>query len=101
MFDVVGLVGSIDNDMCGTYMTIGADTALHRALEAVDSLSSTAASHQRCFVVEIMVRRSGLASPAAFFVLGIAALCRVFLSWALPLAVLVLILGHGSFLSSS
>jgi len=55
VFAVVGLVGSIDNDMNGTTITIGANTALHRAIEAIDSLASTAASHQRCFVVEIMV----------------------------------------------
>jgi 6-phosphofructokinase 1 len=43
----VGLVGSIDNDMFGTDMTIGADTALHRITEAIDAIHSTAASHQR------------------------------------------------------
>lgn len=48
---VVGLVGSIDNDMVGTDMTIGADTALHRIVDALDQLTSTAASHQRTFVV--------------------------------------------------
>ena len=42
---MAGLVGSIDNDMFGTDMTIGADTALHRIVEAVDAISSTAASH--------------------------------------------------------
>ncbi len=56
---IVGLVGSIDNDMFGTDMTIGADTALHRITEAIDALSSTAASHQRTFVVEVMGRRCG------------------------------------------
>jgi len=56
---IVGLVGSIDNDMAGTDMTIGADTALHRIVEAVDAISSTAASHQRTFVVEVMGRRCG------------------------------------------
>ena len=44
---IVGMVGSIDNDMFGTDMTIGADTALHRITEAIDAISSTAASHQR------------------------------------------------------
>ena len=44
---IVGLVGSIDNDMFGTDMTIGADTALHRITEAVDAIASTAASHVR------------------------------------------------------
>src|SRR5699024_4263319 len=50
---VAGLVGSIDNDLVGTDMTIGADTALHRIGEAIDALRSTAASHQRTFVVEV------------------------------------------------
>ena len=52
--NIVGLVGSIDNDMCGTDMTIGTDSALHRIMEAVDCLTSTAASHQRTFVLEVM-----------------------------------------------
>ncbi|OBK78491.1 6-phosphofructokinase [Mycobacterium sp. 1274761.0] len=56
---LVGLVGSIDNDMSGTDMTIGADTALHRIVEALDALHSTAASHQRTFVVEVMGRNCG------------------------------------------
>ena len=56
---MVGLVGSIDNDMFGTDMTIGADSALHRTVEAIDALTSTAASHQRTFVVEVMGRHCG------------------------------------------
>ena len=56
---LVGLVGSIDNDMFGTDMTIGADTALHRITEAVDALQSTASSHHRTFVVEVMGRNCG------------------------------------------
>jgi 6-phosphofructokinase 1 len=56
---LVGLVGSIDNDMFGTDMTIGADTALHRITEAVDAIASTAASHQRAFVIEPMGRHCG------------------------------------------
>jgi len=56
---VVGTIGSIDNDFHGTDMTIGADTALHRITEAIDAISSTAASHQRSFVVEVMGRRCG------------------------------------------
>lgn len=56
---LVGLVGSIDNDMFGTDMTIGADTALHRITEAVDAIHSTAASHQRSFVIEVMGRHCG------------------------------------------
>ena len=56
---IAGLVGSIDNDMLGTDMTIGADSALHRIVEAVDAIGSTAASHQRSFVVEVMGRHCG------------------------------------------
>jgi 6-phosphofructokinase 1 len=56
---IAGLVGSIDNDMAGTDITIGADTALHRITDAVDAISSTAASHQRAFVVEVMGRKCG------------------------------------------
>lgn len=56
---IVGLVGSIDNDFYGTDMTIGADTALHRITTALDQIGSTAASHQRSFVVEVMGRNCG------------------------------------------
>ena len=56
---LVGLVGSIDNDMFGTDMTIGADTALHRITDAVDTIQSTASSHQRTFVIEVMGRNCG------------------------------------------
>ncbi len=56
---IVGLVASIDNDFFGTDMTIGADTALHRIVDAVDAISSTAASHQRTFVVKVMGRNCG------------------------------------------
>jgi len=56
---IVGLPGSIDNDMYGTEMTIGADTALHRITEAIDAITSTASSHQRSFVVEVMGRNCG------------------------------------------
>ncbi|MGE5223538.1 MAG: 6-phosphofructokinase, partial [Omnitrophica WOR_2 bacterium] len=56
---IVGLVGSIDNDMFGTDMTIGVDTALHRITEAVDAIASTASSHQRTFVVKVMGRNCG------------------------------------------
>ncbi len=56
---IVGLVGSIDNDFFGTDMTIGTDSALHRITEAVDAIASTAASHQRTFVVKVMGRNCG------------------------------------------
>ncbi len=54
---IVGLVGSIDNDMSLTDITIGAVTSLHRICESVDSLTSTASSHQRAFVIEVMGRQ--------------------------------------------
>lgn len=56
---IIGLIGSIDNDMANTDMTIGADTALHRITDAIDSLRSTAYSHQRIFIVEVMGRNCG------------------------------------------
>ncbi len=56
---IAGLPGSIDNDQFGTDMSIGADTALNTIVEAIDRLKSTADSHQRTFVVEVMGRRCG------------------------------------------
>ncbi len=67
---LVGLVGSIDNDMFGTDMTIGADSALHRITEALDALHSTAASHQRAFVVEVMGRHCGYLALMASLATG-------------------------------
>uniref|UniRef100_A0A8C6LX16 ATP-dependent 6-phosphofructokinase n=1 Tax=Nothobranchius furzeri TaxID=105023 RepID=A0A8C6LX16_NOTFU len=55
---IVGMVGSIDNDFCGTDMTIGTDSALHRIIEVVDAIMTTAQSHQRTFVLEVMGRHS-------------------------------------------
>nr|VZI07093.1 unnamed protein product [Spirometra erinaceieuropaei] len=57
--NIVGIVGSIDNDFCGTDMTIGADSALHRVIEATDAISTTASSHKRCFILEVMGRACG------------------------------------------
>ncbi|XP_043200874.1 ATP-dependent 6-phosphofructokinase-like isoform X4 [Amphibalanus amphitrite] len=57
--NIVGMVGSIDNDFCGTDMTIGTDSALHRIIEACDAISATAYSHQRCFIMEVMGRHCG------------------------------------------
>lgn len=56
---IAGLPGSIDNDIPGTDISIGADSALHRITNAVDAITSTAASHQRSFVVEVMGRSCG------------------------------------------
>lgn len=57
--NIVGMVGSIDNDFCGTDMTIGTDSALHRIIEAVDAIRPTATSHQRTFIMEVMGRHCG------------------------------------------
>ncbi|GBP91021.1 ATP-dependent 6-phosphofructokinase [Eumeta japonica] len=56
---IAGMVGSIDNDFCGTDMTIGTDSALHRIIEAIDAIASTAYSHQRTFIMEVMGRHCG------------------------------------------
>ncbi|EFC90253.1 6-phosphofructokinase [Dethiosulfovibrio peptidovorans DSM 11002] len=56
---VVGVPGTIDNDVAGTDETIGYDTALNTALEAVKKLRDTASSHDRLFIVEVMGREAG------------------------------------------
>lgn len=56
---IVGLPGTIDNDLDGTDMTIGYDTALNTIVEAVDKLRDTASSHDRIFFVEVMGRAAG------------------------------------------
>lgn len=58
-FPVVGVASTIDNDLVGSEMTIGVDTALNIALEAIDRLKVTASSHQRAFLVEVMGRNHG------------------------------------------
>lgn len=65
-FSIIGLAGSIDNDMCGTELTIGSNTSLHRIVESLDNITSTAMSHSRAFVIEVMGRHCGwLAMNAA------------------------------------
>ena len=58
-FPVVGIASTIDNDLCGSEITIGVDTALNVALEAIDRLKVTASSHERAFLVEVMGRDCG------------------------------------------
>ncbi|MBL8144838.1 MAG: 6-phosphofructokinase [Anaerolineae bacterium] len=58
-FPVVGVASTIDNDLVGSDMTIGVDTALNIALEAIDRLKVTASSHRRAFLVEVMGRDCG------------------------------------------
>ena len=57
---VVGLPGTIDNDLIGTDFTIGYDTAINTVIDAVDKIRDTAESHDRLFIVEVMGRDSGL-----------------------------------------
>lgn len=58
-FPVVGVASTIDNDLYGSETTIGVDTALNIALEAMDRLKTTASSHQRAFILEVMGRNCG------------------------------------------
>ncbi len=58
-YPVVGVASTIDNDLEGTDITIGVDSAINVALEAIDRLKVTAASHRRAFLVETMGRRCG------------------------------------------
>jgi 6-phosphofructokinase 1 len=58
-FPVIGIASTIDNDLYGSDITIGVDTALNIALEAIDRLKVTASSHGRAFLVEVMGRKCG------------------------------------------
>ena len=58
-FPVVGVASTIDNDLVGSDITIGVDTAMNIALEAIDRLKVTGSSHQRAFLVEVMGRNCG------------------------------------------
>lgn len=58
-FPAVGIPGTIDNDIAGTDYTIGFDTAVNTAVEAIDKLRDTSSSHGRTFVVEVMGRNAG------------------------------------------
>ena len=67
---VVGIPASIDNDIWGTDMAIGVDTALNTIMEAVDKLRDTASSHSRAFLIETMGRNSGYLAVMAGIVCG-------------------------------
>lgn len=58
-YPVICLPGTIDNDLYGTDMAIGVDTALNTIINLVDMIKATASSHRRCFIVEVMGRGSG------------------------------------------
>ena len=75
-YPVIGIASTIDNDVYGSEITIGVDTALNIALEAIDRLKITASSHQRAFLVEVMGRdcgylalMTGIAGGAEFVVI--------------------------------
>lgn len=59
-FPIVGLPGTIDNDLQGTDLTIGYDTALNTIMQAVDKIRDTASSHERLFFIEVMGRECGI-----------------------------------------
>lgn len=58
-YPIVGLPGTIDNDLLGTDLTIGYDTALNTIMQAVDKIRDTASSHERLFFIEVMGRECG------------------------------------------
>ena len=82
-FPVVGVPKTIDNDIAGTDVTIGFDTAVHICTEALDRLHSTAESHNRVMVVEVMGRNTGWIAAAA----GIAGGADVILVPEVPMAI--------------
>ncbi len=62
---VIGIPASIDNDIAGTDETIGFDTAINTALDAIDKIRDTATSHERIFIAEVMGRDSGFLALSA------------------------------------
>jgi 6-phosphofructokinase 1 len=72
---VVGIASTIDNDLTGSDITIGVDTALNIALEAIDRLKTTASSHRRAFLVEVMGRDCGYLALMAGIAGGAEAIC--------------------------
>jgi 6-phosphofructokinase 1 len=82
-FPVVGIPKTIDNDLPGTDVTIGFDTAVHVCTEAIDRLHTTAESHNRVMVVEVMGRDTGWIAAAA----GLASGADVILVPEVPMAI--------------
>jgi 6-phosphofructokinase 1 len=74
-FPVVGVASTIDNDLYGSDITIGVDTALNIALEAIDRLKVTASSHGRAFLVEVMGRDCGYLALMAGIAGGAEGVC--------------------------
>lgn len=71
---VVGIPGTIDNDMFGTEYTLGYDTAMNTVIEAVDKIKDTASSHGRIFFVEVMGREAGLLALSSGIACGAEAI---------------------------
>lgn len=67
---VIGIPASIDNDIWGTNIAIGTDTAMNTIMDAVDKLRDTASSHQRAFLIETMGRNSGYLAVMAGIICG-------------------------------
>lgn len=73
-FPVMGVPGSIDNDISGTEFSIGFDTAVNTAVEAIDRVRDTAYSHERVFVIEVMGRSNGFIALEAGLAAGAEAI---------------------------
>ena len=71
----VGIPGTIENDVCGTGLAIGVDTALNTAIDALDRIKDTASSHQQAFLVEVMGARSGYLALMAGIAGGAEMVC--------------------------
>lgn len=71
---VIGIPGSIDNDIWGTASSIGVDTALNTILESIDRLRDTASSHERVFLVEVMGRNCGYLAMVTGIITGAEAI---------------------------
>lgn len=69
-YPIVGIPGTIDNDLFGTDMTIGYDTALNTVMEAIDKIRDTAASHERLFFIEVMGRDAGFIATRSAIACG-------------------------------
>jgi 6-phosphofructokinase 1 len=86
-FPVVGVASTIDNDLCGSEITIGVDTALNIALEAIDRIKVTASSHERAFLMEVMGRNCGHLALAAGIAGARKSCCSLPPSWPADLSV--------------
>jgi 6-phosphofructokinase 1 len=71
----IGIPGTIENDVCGTDISIGVDTALNTALDAMDRIKDTASSHQQAFLIEMMGEKSGYLALMAGIAGGAEMVC--------------------------